>query len=146
VLTQQTAQSTGLGVGDVISMDLYTPQQMGQIAEDTEVRPQGSHLDLTVVGIVRDSFDIAPGASDRMMIASPAFYEHHRATGDNVYAGFAVRTAAGSAGVDGLVDRLSDVAQPGHRVGEQRRDGEHRAGQHGGGVAEQTARGEERLA
>src|SRR6478735_2093701 len=67
VITQHTAQTTGLGVGDPIAMDLYTPEQMDRIIEDTEVRPAGSHLDLTVVGIVRDSFDIAPGGSDRMM-------------------------------------------------------------------------------
>ena len=84
-------------------MDLYTPEQMDRIIEDTEVRPAGSHLDLTVVGIVRDSFDIAPGGADRMMIASPAFYDRYRDGGDNDYAGFAVRTADGSAGMDRVV-------------------------------------------
>ena len=36
----------------------------------------------------------------------------------------------------------STSPRPGHGVGEQRRDGEHRAREHGRGVAEQAARGE----
>ncbi|MBX3285748.1 MAG: ABC transporter permease [Actinobacteria bacterium] len=98
-ISRQTAVATGLGVGDVIRMDLYTPQQMATIAEDTETEPQGSHLELRVVGVVRDAFDIAPAAADRLMVASPAFYDRHRASGDNEFRGFAVRARGGEAGM-----------------------------------------------
>ena len=112
VISEQTAISSGLDVGDVVPMDLYTPEQMVTIIEDTEAEPAGSHLELVVVGVVRDSFDIAPGAADRLMIGSPAMYERYSSGTDNEFAGFAVRTSRGAQGMAEVADRLSDLAPP----------------------------------
>ncbi len=114
VLTEQTSDSTGVDVGDVVDMDLYTPDQMRTIVEDTEAEPAGSHLDLRVVGVVRDSFDIAPGAADRLMLGSPAMYEQLRSTGvDNQYPGFAVRAVRGAEGMEDVAGSLASVGDPG---------------------------------
>ncbi|MHB1139624.1 MAG: ABC transporter permease [Microthrixaceae bacterium] len=112
VISAQTAESTGLDVGDVVPMDLYTPEQMVEIIEDTETEPGGSHLELRVVGVVRDSFDIAPGAADRLMIGSTAMYERYSSGPDNEFAGFAVRAVRGAEGMDAIVASLSEVTPP----------------------------------
>lgn len=115
-LTVATADSTGLGVGDTISMDVYTQAQMWDIRDATEEDPAGSHLRLRVVGVVRDARDVAKAPSDRIMLASAAFHRARHAgdpvEGDNRYPGFAVRTR-GPESTERLLDALYRTNEPG---------------------------------
>ncbi len=111
-ITVQTSRNTGLEVGSRFQMDVYTAEQMATINDDSEVEPNGAHLDLEVVGIVRDPADIALAATDRFMIGTPALYEAH---GDMVdaSAGMALRMRDGAAGLDRLRADLEPELPPG---------------------------------
>jgi len=95
VISLGTAANTGLEVGSSFVMDFYTGAQMANIMEDTEMPPEGAHVELHVVGLLRDGFDLAIGSSERFMLASPAF-------GDGLggaveaFRGFGVRVAGGA--------------------------------------------------
>lgn len=71
-ISVQTAANSGLHVGARVPMDLYTAAQMREIDRNSEVPPGAAHLELRVVGIVRDPADVALGAPERVMFGSPA--------------------------------------------------------------------------
>ena len=111
-VTVQTGRNTGLGVGSRFAMDVYTAEQMATISDDSEVDPAGAHLELEVVGIVRDPADIALAATDRFMVGSPALYEAHGDVVDTS-AGMAVRLRDGADGLDRLQAALEPEFPPG---------------------------------
>lgn len=113
-ISAATAASTGLDVGSVVEMDLYTTEQMDRISSATEDHPQGSRVGLEVVGIVADTADVAPLAAQRQMLGSDAFYRRITSasadcTGcDNAYRGIEVRTVDGPVGFERLADRVAE--------------------------------------
>jgi putative ABC transport system permease protein len=113
-ISRATAESNDLQIGSTVEMDLYSSAQMMNISQDTEATPAGSHLSLDVVGILRDTADIAPTSVQRQMVASPSFYERITASDpgcgdcDNAFRGTAIRTVDGDAGVERVVRRLRD--------------------------------------
>ncbi|UDY34320.1 ABC transporter permease [Dermatobacter hominis] len=119
-ISRATADSNDLHVGSSFALDLYTNDQMRTIGLDTEAQPGGSQIELRVVGILRDTFDIASRAVDRQMLASPAFYARISADPecggcDNAFRGIAIRTVDGDAGVDRVEARLRDAVPSSER-------------------------------
>lgn len=114
-ISRATAENNDLHVGSTVEVDLYTNKQMMVIGQDTEAQPEGSRMTLEVVGILRDTADIAPAASQRQMFGSPAFYARLTEqdasdcpTCDNAYPGVSIRTVDGDAGVDRVIARLEE--------------------------------------
>jgi putative ABC transport system permease protein len=71
VLTEEAAESLGLGPGSTLQLDLLTAEEVGQF--DTGFgEPDGPALDLDVVGVVRLPPDVLSGTP---VIASPAVAE-----------------------------------------------------------------------
>lgn len=113
-ISRATAENNDLHVGSTVEVDLYTNAQMRVIGQDTEAQPEGSRLTLEVVGILRDTADIAPAATQRQMFGSPAFYARLTEGGsdcptcDNAYPAVSIRTVDGDAGVDRVIARLEE--------------------------------------
>jgi ABC-type lipoprotein release transport system permease subunit len=104
-LTAQTAANTHLRVGSVIEMDFYahTESQISEVMKGTELRPAGKeNVRLRVVGVLSDPFDIAPAATSRFMLATPAFAKEW---GPELLhqPGFAVNLDDGTAGIERFV-------------------------------------------
>jgi len=133
-ISAATAESTGLGVGSVVELDLYTNAQMERISSATEDQPLGSRVGLEVVGIVADTADVAPLEAQRRMLASDAFYRRITTSADgcgscdNAYRGIEVRTKDGAAGFDRVAERLTDRFGPGRVDVEALAEAERAAG------------------
>jgi ABC-type lipoprotein release transport system permease subunit len=113
-VSRATAENNGLRIGSVVEVDLYSNEQMWVIGQDTETQPAGSRIALEVVGILRDTGDIAPTASHRQMFGSAALYERLVAPGsdcaacDNAWRAVSIRTVTGDEGVDRVLERIEE--------------------------------------
>ena len=99
VVSVETARHTGLRPGSHIGLDLYAPEQLASIEQDSERAPTGPHLELEVVGIVRESSDIVPGSSERFILGSAALYEAYGRLSP-AGAGYAVTLVGGDADIE----------------------------------------------
>jgi hypothetical protein len=98
--------------GDTLRMWGYTPAQVEQVGQDLrglgEVGPLGGAFDLTVTGIIRTPFDLAPvpAGQDVAWLGSeelylpPAFWRAHRARVATLGGGFEVRLRNGLRDLD----------------------------------------------
>jgi putative ABC transport system permease protein len=99
------AEAFGIGVGDVITLDLLTAEEFRQFDVGFG-DPDGAHVELTVTGIIR----LPPGSLDQNpVIAGSAFNERHgpeSGVGRSVF----VRLADGRAGLPAFRAEVADLA------------------------------------
>jgi hypothetical protein len=99
-ISEGLASLLRLGVGDRISFDSFSPQDVQQA--DATIVPHGPRVTLKVVGVVRRPLDLGGrGATGGVIVPTPAFLARYRdEIGSFSGAVLRVRTEHGSADVD----------------------------------------------
>ncbi|HZB72306.1 MAG TPA: FtsX-like permease family protein, partial [Acidimicrobiales bacterium] len=111
VITEQTAEETGVGVGGTIRFETLSPSQIATVEEDFSGSYEGPTVPLRVVGLVRTPDDLQ-GTDDIGGYASPAFERRYRSTAGSFGGFYTVRLKGGQADVDafsaGVAELLPD--------------------------------------
>lgn len=81
VITHAFEGTFGLGVGDTVTLQLLTPEQVDEAYLSPEAPPpEGPEIETTIVGVVRSPwFSDSGDSSDGSLIPSNGLFEQHRA-------------------------------------------------------------------
>jgi len=116
VVTHAFEGSYGKGIGDTVTIRLYTPEQMDLLREEAAegLEPDGSVIESTIVGVVRSPWFSDYGDTERgTFIPSAGLFEQHQEELSGAQGlGFTnaiVRLGAGADGVPEFRERLAEV-------------------------------------
>ena len=117
VITHAFEGTYGLGVGDTVTIRLYTPEQTDLLREDAVegLEPEGTVIESRIVGVVRSPWFSDYGAeANGAFIPSAGLFEQHEAelTGAQGlgFINALVRLRDGEAGVPAFRERLAEVS------------------------------------
>jgi ABC-type lipoprotein release transport system permease subunit len=117
VVTAAFEGSYGKGVGDTVTITLFTPEQIDETYDSNlDVLPAGPSIEATIVGVVRSPWFSDNGGDGGVgrLIPSPGLYDSHTANliGDTevVYLNALVRLEGGAAAVPGFREQLAEVS------------------------------------
>jgi ABC-type lipoprotein release transport system permease subunit len=117
VITKAFEGAFGKGVGDHLTVRLYSPEQIDESAlSNTDPgEPEGPAIDSEIVGVVRSPWFSDSGDSESgTVVPSPGLLDQHRAnlvgTQGGVYLNALVRLEDGAAGIASFRDELAKVS------------------------------------
>jgi hypothetical protein len=79
-LNERASEELDAGVGDVVTLGTFTPDQIATIESDFSGRLEGPTLRLRVTGVVRHPADLESDDANVLLFASPAFERAHHDT------------------------------------------------------------------
>jgi hypothetical protein len=105
---------TGKGVGDTVTIRLYSPEQMDrQVREEDVGDPAGPAIETTIVGVVRSPW-FTEGGQEAGLVPSPALFAEHRSnlvgTQQGVSVNALIRLDGGGAAIPAFQERLAEVS------------------------------------
>src|SRR5580765_7926315 len=80
IITLQTAQNTGLDIGDRVEFRAYDRSQADALIANPWTKPTGERISVRVVGIARDPTDAQLSQTIKLLFGTPAFAREHRST------------------------------------------------------------------
>ena len=113
VVTSKFRSLQGFGVGDILTIHLFSPQQAAadENGPDSTADPAGPKLRATVVGVVRSPWysDTVDGVGG--LIPSPGLYARYKANlaGPNTFVNALARLHDGPAGIERFKQQLATV-------------------------------------
>ncbi|MEO7429718.1 MAG: FtsX-like permease family protein, partial [Acidimicrobiales bacterium] len=116
VVTANFRSVYGKGVGDSVTLQLYTPQQIDEAATGVGFPvPEGPEIEAEIVGVVRSPWFSDSGDSpDGRLIPSVALFTKHEAnllgTTGIIYSNALLRLDGGAAAVPAFRERLAEVS------------------------------------
>jgi hypothetical protein len=116
VVTSNYEGGYGKRVGDTVTLQLLTPEQIDEAAFGAAYPdPEGPEIEAEIVGVVRSGwFSDTPDAPRGRVIPSVGFFEQHQAnllgTAGLIYSNALVRLEQGAAGIPEFRERLAEVS------------------------------------
>lgn len=116
VITANYVEGHGKGVGDTVTLQLYTPEQIDEAAQGVGFPvPAGPEIESEIVGIVRSPwFGDTPDVPGGRVIPSVGLFTQHSenllGTAGVVYSNALVRLEGGAAAVPAFREQLAEVS------------------------------------
>jgi ABC-type antimicrobial peptide transport system permease subunit len=116
VITAAFEGTAGKGVGDTITVRLFTPEQIDEVyATDETPEPTGPQIETTIVGVVRSPWlsDTSDQPTGILVLSNGVFAQHEEnflGSTEVAHVNALVRLERGSAGVAEFRERLADVS------------------------------------
>lgn len=116
VVTANYEGGYGKGVGDTVTLQLYTPEQIDESADGVGFPvPEGPEIEAEIVGVVRSGwFGDTPDAPDGRLIPSLALFTEHEenlvGTAGIVYSNALVRLEGGAAAIPAFREKLAEIS------------------------------------
>lgn len=116
VITSGFEGAYGKGVGDTVTIVLYTPEQVDKASFGLGEEPaEGPRIDARIVGVIRSPwFSDITGVAEGRLIPSPGLFAAHEANlmgaARRVYLNALVRLDGGAAAMPAFRERLAEVS------------------------------------
>jgi hypothetical protein len=116
VVTANFDSDYGKGIGDTVTFDLFTPEQLDALTVGIgDEPPAGPSIEARIVGVVRSPwFGDTDGTPSGRLIPSPALYRNHEANflGEegNIFVNALLRLEGGGAAIPAFREQLAEVS------------------------------------